>query len=195
MSSQSEGHFELKTPEDLLEKLRHDRERLQDGVCILRDDPREAHYAAYDFFVAAYHMAEWVWPAPAGERYSDERNQIIQDQVLLGIAGDLANGSKHFRLEDGPDHVSDKETYTEGDYSVEDYAAADWDTDGLRMKLDGEAADAYGARTTATELADELIEFWEDTISKLERLRDLRAEGTLTEEEFQAQKEKVLDSN
>ncbi len=46
--------FELRTPADLLAKLKADGERL-------RAEPADSH-AAFDFFVTAWHLADWVYP-------------------------------------------------------------------------------------------------------------------------------------
>jgi hypothetical protein len=52
------GVFELRTPEDLLGKLRVDLKRLE-------ADPLD-QYAAFDFFVSASHMPDWLSPGQFG---------------------------------------------------------------------------------------------------------------------------------
>ena len=77
------GFAELKTPRDLVRKLEHDIERLES----LPQD----QYAAFDFFVTAEHIVDWVWPA---ERSTRER--LRSSSPLLRITSHIANGAKHF---------------------------------------------------------------------------------------------------
>ncbi len=49
-----EGLFSLKTPADLREKLRRDLAKLLDA-------PLDAD-AAFNFFITAEHMLDWVYP-------------------------------------------------------------------------------------------------------------------------------------
>ena len=50
------GLGSLKTPLDLLQKIRHDFERL-------RKNPSDS-YVAFDFFVSSYHMLDWLHQNP-----------------------------------------------------------------------------------------------------------------------------------
>jgi hypothetical protein len=52
--------FQIRNPYDLLDKMRHDLERLRSAPCHV--------YAAFDFFVTANHMVDWCWPSD-GNRY------------------------------------------------------------------------------------------------------------------------------
>ena len=89
------GMGPLQTPGDLLEKMKHDLERL-------RARPNDG-YAAFDFFVAAYHMLDWVSPVPSRKAdikaygKAKARHKAITDrESLLLIAGHLADSGKHF---------------------------------------------------------------------------------------------------
>src|SRR5437899_2000470 len=79
----SRGFFWLEDPFDLLRKLEHDFERL-------RSNPADT-YAAFDFFVTATHMHEWVkgvgwqWDPPTESRLA----------AVYKLCGDLGNGAKH----------------------------------------------------------------------------------------------------
>ena len=61
-----DGFFDLRSPVDLLDKMRRDFKRL-------RAAPKDT-YAAFDFFVTASHMHEWLngsgcaWSAPTEPR-------------------------------------------------------------------------------------------------------------------------------
>lgn len=66
------GLFQLQTAHELLAKLRHDHERL-------REAPNDA-YVAFDFFVTAEHMLDWVYP---GFSRKSQRTAERQSQVVL----------------------------------------------------------------------------------------------------------------
>lgn len=84
----TKGFFNLQTPQDLLQKLRHDFGRL-------KESPLDS-YAAFDFLVTAYHMLEWRYP---GKSNNAKRRQMERDgkSKLLWVCSHLANGSKHFQ--------------------------------------------------------------------------------------------------
>ena len=91
------GIFQLKTASDLLTKLRHDLDRM-------RANPVDA-YAAFDFFVAARHMPEWLYPAD-----SVKKDAMFANNQLLKVCRHLADGSKHFTSR----HTSVKDTSLKG---------------------------------------------------------------------------------
>lgn len=88
------GFASLQTPRDLLGKMQHDLDRM-------RADPADA-YAAFDFFVTAYHMLDWLIPVPlqrvdpAGYKSAKAQHDAIEDrEPRLKVAGHLANSAKH----------------------------------------------------------------------------------------------------
>ena len=85
--SELHGFFALRTPEDLLRKLEADWERLR------AVDPvsQAAQYAAFDFFVTANHIPDWLREAGGG-KLSEYRN--YPDGALVTHIG---TGAKHFR--------------------------------------------------------------------------------------------------
>lgn len=145
------GLFELRTPRDLLGKLRHDLERME-------KDPLDAR-PAFDFFVTAHHMhVDWL---PG--RHSKERKRYEHDQVavaLLAVCSHLANGSKHFQA-DPNRHDSVKDTKLhEGAFS-DQFQADAFDTSRLEVHLDGNAAKELGSVVLVMELARQVLAFWE----------------------------------
>jgi hypothetical protein len=80
------GAWYLDEPKDLIAKMESDLARM-------RASPRDAH-PAFDFFVTAHHLADWV------ERDDGRRRALIGATPLLLIAGAIANGSKHFMTSD-----------------------------------------------------------------------------------------------
>ena len=83
----TKGFFDLQTPQDLLRKLRHDSDRV-------KKSPMDS-YAAFDLFVTAYHMLDWVHP---GDSNKATRKQMESDNNILRVVSHLANGSKHFQV-------------------------------------------------------------------------------------------------
>lgn len=88
------GIFDLKSPADLLAKLRRELERL-------RAAPNDVDHA-YNFFVTAEHMLDWMYPGSAGkQRRATERRKL----PLLQLVSHIASGAKHFDHL-GPHHQS-----------------------------------------------------------------------------------------
>src|SRR5262245_24876821 len=94
------GIFHLRTATDLREKLRRDLKKL-------KDEPLNAD-AAFNFFVTAEHMLDWVYPKKANRQ---KRTVARKNSVWLQVCSHLANGAKHFEVED-PQHDSVSSTGT-----------------------------------------------------------------------------------
>jgi len=97
--SQLDGFFSLRTPRELLEKLEHDFERLRSAGATTQ----AAQYAAFDFFVSAEHLPDWVKAASSGTL---SQNRSYADGALVSH---VANGAKHFCV-DANRHVEARET-------------------------------------------------------------------------------------
>ena len=139
------GAFALHTVEDLLKKLKFDMNRLE-------ANPSDS-YAAFDFFITAFHMQHW--PNKSGLRI---KPKLSHEKVLMGVCGQLANGSKHFNMEsndviEGTEHV-------EGafDPSFQDNA---FQLERLVVHLKGQAAKQLGDIVEATDLARKAVDYWE----------------------------------
>jgi hypothetical protein len=90
----SDGIFGLTSPRDLLDKLMYDYKRLMD------DKGQQAMlYTAYDFFVTAYSLVDWV---KKHKHLTPPQIKMIYDQMIIKICADIANGSKHFRRDQIP---------------------------------------------------------------------------------------------
>ncbi len=94
--------FALRSPADLLEKLKREFKRFQEDETYPSDH-------AFNFAVTAWHMADWVHkdarqrdsanPTPFGYKKTEDFRQFVRgDCRALGICRELANGSKHFKL-------------------------------------------------------------------------------------------------
>ncbi len=86
--------FDLKTPQDLFAKLERDRSRIEAN---LMDSD-----AAFDFFVTANHLMDWAYPGISNKA---KRDDLIKANPLLEVCKMIADGGKHFEL-DNPKHVS-----------------------------------------------------------------------------------------
>jgi len=150
-----EGFFELKDADDMLAKLRHE-------FANLRSD-RTSAYAAFNFFVTAEHMADWVYP---GKANALERMRLRRDAVLLQVCSHLANGGKHFRAE-APHHQSVRDMRTTGGFFSSRmfrsgmFRANFFPKGGLLVELTGDAAAEFGSSINAVALAELVLDFWE----------------------------------
>lgn len=143
------GLFQLREPRDLLAKLRHDYQRLAES-------PDDA-YIAYDFFVTAEHMLDWLHPGAAGRSH---RSAVRNREILLQVVSHLATGAKHMIPED-PRHQSVRHAdvadtpFGEGTYGEGTYGGR-----ALVIQLNGMAAEALGVRVAPLDLAKQVLEYW-----------------------------------
>jgi hypothetical protein len=152
--SSFKGLFELQSPQDLFKKLEHDYARLQQS-------PLD-QYAAFDFFVTAEHMLDWLYPND-----SQKRKGIRDDSVLIQVCSHIANGSKHFVATDKR-HVSVKDARKhEGAFQRDVFQSNAFDVPRLRIDLQGEAAQEFGDSIDAFELAGKVLSFWKKLTENL----------------------------
>ena len=141
------GFGSLKTQIDLLQKIQHDFLRL-------RDAPDDV-YAAFDFFVSAYHMLDWLHPNDDVGRKTEEAKS-----PLLQVCSHLANGAKHFEAtakqhKSVNDVVSENGKFFGGSF----FGGAFFG--GLSIQLDGQAASIFGAKVEAVDFAKKVLAHWE----------------------------------
>ncbi len=86
--------FQIQGPRDLLFKLQHDYSRLQQTP----NDP----YVAFDFFVTAEHLLDWIYPGSSGK---PGRAAERDANLILQVVSHLATGAKHF-IPQARHHVS-----------------------------------------------------------------------------------------
>ena len=140
------GIFELRNPSDLLQKLRHDYERVRVNVM--------DSYAAMDFFLTAEHMVDWLFPKSRAAR------ENLRSTPLLALCSHIANGAKHFEAK-APHHkwFSESETHY-GAFSSE--FSSDFDIRGFAIILDDAAKKEFGDRIYVQDLAEKILIFWEE---------------------------------
>jgi hypothetical protein len=84
------GLWNLDTPAELLKKIHSDLKRM-------RDEPRNP-CPAYDFFVTAYHMHEWI-------ARDETHRKTLEAAPLVRVAGEIATRAKHLHA-DNPKWVT-----------------------------------------------------------------------------------------
>ncbi len=149
-----QGLFDLKNPLDLLKKLHYEYEELKKD--------RLNSFVAFNFFVTAEHMLDWVYPGSTNKK---RREQVRRDSVLLQICSHVANGAKHFEVE-AKHHVSVSDTSKRVGNPLKSpiFHSPIFHPDvvsGLFLTLDGEAGKKLGVYVNVLSLAKQVLEFWE----------------------------------
>ena len=145
--SEFDGFGELRNPNDLLKKLEYDLLRINKS-------PRD-QYAAFDFFVTAEHIIDWLYPDS-----KKDREKLRSSEALLRITSHIANGAKHFEAK-ATHHKSvtriEKDRYVESGYVEEDYFL-----EPLLLYLSKEEANNLKTEThvEASWLANKVLEYW-----------------------------------
>lgn len=139
------GFFELKTPVDLFRKLEHDFQRIE-------KEPLDT-FAAFDFFVTAEHMLDWVYPDD-----SASRKAVRQGNPVLEVCSHLANGSKHFQVRDSRHRSVEETRHHRGAFS--NAFSSGFDISRLEVHLQGSAAAALGNVIAVEDLARQVLDLW-----------------------------------
>ena len=84
------GFATLTSPADLLVKMQHDLSRMEQELA----NP----YPAFDFFVTAEHLLDWLYPGDRESKNDKIRGQKRKCEPLLRVTSHLANGAKHFQV-------------------------------------------------------------------------------------------------
>lgn len=124
----------LRNPTDLLAKMRHDLDRLE-------ADPSN-DYAAFDYFIAAHHIEDWV---------RNSGGQRRGDSSTLEIVRELANLGKHFRRDR---NATDRTIRQEGAFQADAFDPRAFQTVRLVLEVPPE-----GPRS-AVAIARENYQFW-----------------------------------
>lgn len=146
-----EGFGTLMSAKDLCGKLEHD-------FRLIEADPGST-YAAYNFFVTAEHMLDWLYPGDQGTSGAASRTAERESGLLLRVVSNIANGAKHFKpnpkRHDSVTHIDHSDSpYGSGAYGAGPYGG------GLIISLDGPAAANYGTTISALELARYVLDHW-----------------------------------
>jgi hypothetical protein len=147
------GIFTLDSPEDLLKKLEHDYSLMSNAP----NDP----YLAFNFFVTAEHLLDWLYPGSANKK---KRTQARKSEILLEICSHIASGAKHFQVE-APHHRSVHDTVLRKANPLrspifESSIFYGGGVPGLRVELYSQAKKKYGSSIQVIELAKKILQFW-----------------------------------
>lgn len=141
------GFADLGGPCDLLRKLQHDHGRMV-------SNPADS-YAAFDFFVTAEHILDWLHPDPGGE---PARKTAREHNTLLQITSHIASGAKHFEARDRR-HKSVSGIHKEG--YADDYADGYVDELIIITLSSDEAIVLGSAKIDAVALGHRVLAYWQ----------------------------------
>ena len=149
------GFFELKSPQDLVKKVRHD-------IARLRANPIDS-YAAFDFFVTARHVPDWLFP-----RDKSKVADIFKSHVELRICRHLGDGAKHLQATRST-HKQVQDTHRTSDTWGGSWGkswGSSWGTNDLTITLDPQDADtvALGPSVRAIDLAEKVLTILEGIV-------------------------------
>ena len=140
------GFVGLRTPADLLAKLQHDIHRMIASP--------ESEYAAFDFFVTAEHIVDWLHP---DDKLA--RTNLRKSDPLLQIASHIANGAKHFEAK--ADHHSSVRSLKMERYLDSACKEPGVEERAIVIKLTAHETTKLGSASfEAIILAYRLLEFW-----------------------------------
>lgn len=146
--SKLNGVFTLRSPHDLRIKLEADLKRLRDA------DPSslEAQYAAFDFFVCAEHIPDWLHHNEGG---SKSHHRSYSDGAMVSH---IANGAKHFQVRDNQ-HKSVRDTAT----TAKGFQAGGFQNRGFQVaSLVIELED--GRTENVLEVANRVVTYWQERL-------------------------------
>lgn len=147
------GFGSLQSPKDLLAKLQHDYR-------LLSDAPGNT-YIAYNFFVTAEHMLDWLYPGDRGSGGEKSRTGKRQSEILLRIVSHIANGAKHFHPNPKRHHSVTHVDHSDAPYGHGKYGDGRYGADDLIVTLEGEAAAKFGVVISALTLAEHVLLYWQ----------------------------------
>jgi hypothetical protein len=127
--------------------LIHDYQRM------LAADPAApaAQYAAFDFFVCAEHLADWVAKERGGTL---TQHRAYADGALVSH---VANGAKHFRV-DPTRHTTVRDTASSGAYQRGAFQSDAFQTATLVIALESNAS------VSANEVASRVLSHWKSLL-------------------------------
>ncbi len=108
----------------------------------------------FNFVVTAYHLCDWIKKDPSCPQSSKNDVSYVRQRTCIRVCRDIANASKHFRLNYTPivAKTESKRGYGHGRYEHGGYNKGE-------EKIYIELAD--GTKCDALSLYREVIDFWE----------------------------------
>lgn len=156
--SNFKGFATLACPADLLVKLQHDLSRMEQYP--------ENPYPAFDFFVTAEHLFDWLYPDSEASANVRTRKQRRETEPLLRITSHLANGAKHFEAM-APHHKSVDDIQVRSLFNRAMFNPRLFNTKHqLAIKLQEVDAAALGLQVvSAIDLASRVLAYWQQHLS------------------------------
>ena len=151
------GFARMTRPADLLVKMQHDLSRMEQELA----DP----YPAFDFFVTAEHLLDWVYPDNSGSKNKKIRAQKRQSEPLLRVTSHLANGAKHFQVTAKRHKSVDSLRVHEGAFDREVFGSDGFDTERLIIELQGDEINAFGQQISAIDFARRVLAYWQQQLA------------------------------
>lgn len=149
--SQTKGFTDLRIAEDLLVKLNHDRARMN-------NDPNDV-YAAFDFFVTAEHIVDWVLPDTTAKKQRKEREKLRSSEPILALVSHIASGAKHFEATARQHQSVDDLEMRQGGFSPSAFSTSAFSPKAFKFSgITVELSD--GTTRHVFEIADEVIAYW-----------------------------------
>ena len=147
--SQLDGFFSLRTPRDLAEKLERDFVRLGSAEPTSKD----AQYAAFDFFVCAEHLADWVKNESGGSLTQ------LRSYRYGALVSHVANGAKHFTVD--PDrHTEVNDTFVQtGAFQGNAFQNNAFQTPRLVIRLED------GTTVSVLDVAQAVLVHWQASVT------------------------------
>lgn len=113
-------------------------------------------YAAFDFFVAAEHIVDWILP----DSKIDQRN-MRNNNDLLKITSHIANGAKHFEAK--AKHHKSVSGVEKSRYVAKGYVKEGYYSDPLIIHLSPDEEGLFGTRDIeAVALAKKVLSYWQN---------------------------------
>jgi len=132
--------FELRTAVDLFSKI-------EDDLKALEASPFDARLA-FNFFVTVEHLPDWL-----------DRRDLVKKHCVLRIVSHLANGAKHFVLNDSR-HKSVNKAQASG-YVDDGYVEQGYVADTLEVHLSKDEAKEMGQLVIdVVSLGRKVTQFW-----------------------------------
>ena len=141
------GIFALRTAADLFGKLERDLQRV-------KDNPADS-YAAFDFFVTAFHLKEWKL-----QKRQFKPELLQPDKATWEVCRQLANGSKHFEVYDTYSSVK-RTKLADAAFQGDAFQPNAFQVGHLVVRLEAEPARHLGTSSIRVDvLAENLVGFW-----------------------------------
>ena len=144
-----DGMFSMRTTGDLVGKLEADFNRLASAD---PDEP-EAQYAAYDFFVTAEHIPDWIKHTSGGSLTS---HRSYPDGSLVSH---IASGAKHFHVTNTR-HKTASDTEVVGAFDPAAFDSDAFDVRRLVIKMDD------GSMEDVLNVAGRVLKHWRDELKR-----------------------------